>query len=250
MSWTLLVATAAHSCHRQRTALLQRSQGRRRGGVDQRLLLLPLDGVVLRRHLLVPVGEVLLRPVEEALGGVQVQVLGHHPQQVGGEPTQRQRQVRGVQEAAAGEPVAAQLETPVGAAPIHSRRKAVGTCDARTTGSIISQAVLPISCNDQRVPISSKTVIVRTAEQRMLFPTKTVDRGTLDMRFCCINVCRVEQEAFETNVSKYEIVALVRDQSRALISISSGAASVWAVGIDGPAAGRTLIEGSTGLRGK
>lgn len=53
-------------------------------------------------------------------------------------------------------------------------------------------------------------------------------------------------------MSKYEIVALVRDQfSRDLISISSGAASVWAVGIDdGPAAGRTLIEGSTGLRGK
>jgi hypothetical protein len=134
MSWTLSVAMAAHICRRRRTALLQRSQGRRRGGVDQRLLLLPLDGVVLRRRLLAAVGEVLVRPVEEAveeaLGGVRVQVLGHHPQQGGGVPTQRQ--VRGVQEAAAGEQ-AAQLETtPVGAAqtPIHSRRKVAGTCDA------------------------------------------------------------------------------------------------------------------------
>jgi hypothetical protein len=74
----------------------------------------------------------------EALGGVRVQVLGHHPQQQeGGVPTQHQ--VRGVQEAAAGERAAAQLETPVGVAPIHRRRKAAqaGTCDTRT-GSIIS----------------------------------------------------------------------------------------------------------------
>lgn len=69
--------------------------------------------------------------VEEALGGVRVQVLGHHPQQQeGGVPTQRR--VRGVQEAAAGEQAAAQLETPVGAVPLHRRRKAAGTCDART----------------------------------------------------------------------------------------------------------------------
>jgi hypothetical protein len=143
MSLTLSVETAARNFRRRRTALLQRSQVRR-GGVEQRLLLLPLDGVVLRRRPLVAVGEVLLRPgpveeavEEEALGGVRVQVLGHHPQQEGGVPTQRQ--VRGVQEAAAGEQAAAQLETPVGAVPIHRRRKAAqaGTCDTRT-GSIIS----------------------------------------------------------------------------------------------------------------
>lgn len=141
MSWTLLVATVAHSYHRQRTAPLQWSQGRRRrGGEDQRHLLLPLDGVVLQRRLPAADGEVLLRPleeaVEEALGGVRVQVLGlgHHPQQEGGEPTQRQQ--RGVQEAAAGEQAVAQRETPVGAAPIHSKRRA-GTCKTRT-GSIIS----------------------------------------------------------------------------------------------------------------
>jgi hypothetical protein len=100
-------------------------------------------GEVLRRRPLPAAGEVLLPPVEEAvvgeaLGGVRVQVLGHHPQQQeGGVPTQHQ--VRGVQEAAAGERAAAQLETPVGVAPIHRRRKAAqaGTCDTRT-GSIIS----------------------------------------------------------------------------------------------------------------
>ena len=142
MSLTLLVATAAaRNCHRHRTAPLQLSQGRRQGGVDQRLLLLPLDGVVLRQRLLAAGGEVLLRPLEEALeealGGVRVRVLGqlgHHPQQGGGEPMQRQ--VRGVQEAAAGEQAVAQRETPVGAAPIHSKRRA-GTCKTRT-GSIIS----------------------------------------------------------------------------------------------------------------
>jgi hypothetical protein len=142
MSLTLSVVTAAHNFHRRRTAPLQRSQGRR-GGVDQRRLLLPLDGEVLRRRPLPAAGEVLLPPVEEAvggeaLGGVRVQVLGHHPQQQeGGVPTQHQ--VRGVQEAAAGERAPAQLETPVGVAPIHRRRKAAqaGTCDTRT-GSIIS----------------------------------------------------------------------------------------------------------------
>jgi len=86
----------------------------------------------------------------------------------------------------------------------------------------------------------------------MLFPTKTASRSRRYVRHEIL-LCRVEQDAFETKISKYEIVALVRDQSRDLISISSGVASVWAIGIDGPLdgpAGRALIEGSTGLRGK
>jgi len=132
MSWILLAATVARSCQRLRTALL-RPQGQRGG--DKRALLLPLDGEVVRRRLLLVAGEVL-HPAEEAVveapgpGGVQVQVLGlqlgHPPQQGGGVPTQRQ--VRGVQEAAAGEQAAAQLETPAGVARIR-RRKAAGTCD-------------------------------------------------------------------------------------------------------------------------
>jgi hypothetical protein len=144
MTWTLLVATAARNCLRRRTAtLLLRRQGQQqRGGEDKRLLV--VDGVLVRRRLVVALGEAL-RPVEEAVeeapGGVRVQALGlgHPPQQVdGGVPTQL-RQVRGGQEAAAGEQVAQVETTPDGAAPIR-RRKAAGTCNAT-----ILLAVLPIS---------------------------------------------------------------------------------------------------------
>lgn len=114
--------------YQRRTALLQ-PQGQLGG--DKRVPP-PVDGG-LRRRLVVVVGEVLRlvqvqvqEALEGALGGVEVQVLGHPPQQVDGVPTHQQ--VRGVQEAAAGEQ-AAQLETQVGAAPIR-RRKAAGTCDA------------------------------------------------------------------------------------------------------------------------
>jgi len=127
MTWILLAATAAGSCQcQQRTAPLQ-PQGQLGG--DKRVP--PLDGGV-RRRLVVAVGEVL-HPVEvgealeEALGGVGVQVLGHPPQRGDGGPTHQL--VRGVQEAAAGEP-AAQLETPLAGAAQIRRRKAVGTCDA------------------------------------------------------------------------------------------------------------------------
>ena len=131
MIWTLLVAMAVRSFQWRRMVPLQ-SRGQLGG--DKRLLLLPLDGGEHRHRRLVvvvAVGEAL-RPVEvEAPGGVQVQVLGHpgHPPQQGdGVLTQRQL-ARGVQEAAAGEPAAAQLETPGGVAPMR-RRKAAGTCDA------------------------------------------------------------------------------------------------------------------------
>jgi len=130
MTWTLLVAMAARSCRRRRTAPLQ-LQGQLGG--DKRLL--PPDGGVRRRLVVVvvavAVGEALRQVEEEAPGGVEVQVLGHPPQQGDGVPTPQQlvRQlVRGVQEAVAGEQ-AAQLGTPGGAAPIR-RRKAAGTCDA------------------------------------------------------------------------------------------------------------------------
>jgi len=151
MTWTLLVVMAARSCRRRRTALLQ-PQGQL-GGEDKRLLLLPLDGGVHRRLVVVvAVGEAL-RPVqeeEEAPGGVEVpQVLGHPPQQVDGVLTQPQPQqlVRGVQEAAVGEQ-AAQLETPAGAAPIR-RRKAAGTCDAY---SVAPRRLYLDLTHDQRFP--------------------------------------------------------------------------------------------------
>jgi hypothetical protein len=131
MTWTLLVAMAPRSCRRRRTAPLQ-PQGQLGGG-DKKVL--PLDGVAHRRLVVVVVvvGEAL-RPVEEealeeAPGGVEVQVLGHPLQPVDGVPVPTQQLVRGVQEAAAGEQ-AAQLETPpAGVAPIR-RRKAAGTCDS------------------------------------------------------------------------------------------------------------------------
>ena len=153
MTWTLLVATAARSCLRRQTApLLLRRQGQP-GGEDKRL---PVeDGVLVRRFLVVEVGEAL-RPVEAvegAPGGVRVQALGlgHPPQQVdGGVPTQL-RQVRGVQEAAAGE-LAAQLETiPDGAAPIR-RRKVDGTCNA----TILLAVPRSRTNDDQRFPFCRK----------------------------------------------------------------------------------------------
>lgn len=129
MTWTLLVATAARSYRRrQRRMVLLQPQGQLGG--DKRLP--PLDGGVHRRPVVVAAVGEALRPVveveverEEAPAGVEVQVLGHPLQQ--GDGVLMQQLVRGMQEAAVGE-LAAQLETPAGAARIH-KRKVAGTCD-------------------------------------------------------------------------------------------------------------------------
>jgi len=124
----------------------------------------------------------------------------------------------------------------------------------RVLGSIISQAVLLDLAMISVFPIGSKTVnskdsgATRAISNKDSRSRRYVRHEILLHKFA--GWLLRAQEAFERKISKYEIVALVRDQSRDLISISSGAASVWAIGIDGPAAGRTLIEGSTGLRGK
>jgi hypothetical protein len=100
----------------------------------------------------------------------------------------------------------------------------------------------------------SKTVTIKPTEAKHSISNQD-SRSiyiVLNMRFGCTIPAGFRKKIFsKLSKFKYEIEWHWRDQSRDLISISSGAGSVWATGIDGPAgAGRPLVESSAGLRGK
>jgi hypothetical protein len=178
MTWTPSVVTAVRS-YRQLTARLQHPGPQPLGGgkspappggqVHQ--VPVPAAALVVAAAVAAVVGGLHQRVGVQR--GVPTQVLGHHPQQATGVPTQHP--VRGgVQEAAAGER-AAQLETQGGAAQIR-KHKVAGTCDAYCFTPV---RLYPDLTYDQRLPFLVKNKkIVKQPSMSAMFLTLLNDRSS------------------------------------------------------------------------